>query len=790
MARPSNHNFSMAKPSLKASEAGVQTAKQTLKITGMTQKELARQVECSSQPVTNFFQGKAIDQNLFIKFCDRLDLEWQEIAGLKTTAPQLIESKTKVKPELNQVQAMPQDISSLVAKLRSLVSPWIEEQCGTMRILDMSHPVEINDIYTNVNILEKITGRIHKNIEQLMEECDSEEFERFSLGKITQAPISGSEAISKYQKLIILGKPGAGKTTFLRHLAIQCDRGHFDGSRVPIFVNLKRFAESVNQPNLLEYISQQLANFTFPRASRSTVEQYVQDFAAVLHEGRGLILLDGLDEVRAEDSDRLIREIREFSLQFRHNHFAITCRIAAWKYNFVKYTEVEIADFELEQIEAFAEKWFQHKQISHATFLQRLGQNPRLQQLAVSPMLLTLVCLAFEESGCCPDSRSELYKEGVDALLKKWDASRGIQRDRIYQQMSHQRKEDLLSRLAIDTFEQKNYFFKQFYVEQFIADYIRNLPRNNNEPEELLLDSEAILKSIEAQHGLLVERAKGIYSFSHLTFQEYFTAREIVFNSRSLDDSLKKLLHNVADRRWREIFLLTSEMLRDASLLLLPIKAYAEQLVANSEQLQKFLDDVAQRSEKLKFSGIKPAAIRAFYYDVDFEIDENRSVALQLDRQANYLVCASFLTRKLEGISLAEGIRISQQYDANVAEPEAKIIAAKSANAVMAIAIKIALSSEKLTERERQKLLLLSTKERSENDERVTQEIADQARDDAKANHRLGHKITLDFVGQKLWREYYYVVKLLVDCLNCDGCMLSPELRPEITAHLFSFHLR
>ncbi|MEM6614296.1 MAG: NACHT domain-containing NTPase [Cyanobacteria bacterium P01_C01_bin.72] len=753
---------------------------------GMTQKELSQQVKCSSQPITNFFQGKAIAQNLFMKICDRLNLDWQEIAGLTLVAtPQSTKSKTEVKQELDKLQVEPEDISSLVMKLRSLLSPWIKERCGTMRILDMSHPVEINDIYTSVNILEKITGRLHKNLEELVQECQPEEFERFGLGKVTQARISGLAAINKYQKLIILGKPGAGKTTFLRHLALQCEQGYFSESRVPIFVNLKGFAESDDQPHLLEYISQQLANFTFPRASRSKVEQYIQDFAAVLHHGRGLILLDGLDEVRAEDSDRLIREIQEFSRQFRHNHFAITCRIAAWEYTFEKFTEVEVADFDQQQIEAFAHKWFKQKQISADAFLRHLSQNFRLRQLAVSPLLLTLVCLAFEESGYCPDSRSELYKEGVDALLKKWDASRGIQRDQIYRQMSSQRKEDLLSRLAINTFEQKSYFFKQFYVEQFIADYIRNLPQTSDEPEELLLDSESILKSIEAQHGLLVERAKGIYSFSHLTFQEYFTAREIVFNSRSLDDSLEKLLQNLTNHRWREIFLLTSEMLRDASLLLLPIKAYTAQLIAESKQLQKFLHHVAERSKELEFSGIKATAIRAFYYDVDFEIDQNRSVALQLDRQANYLVCASFLTRKLKGISLVEGITMSQKYDADLAEPEAKIIAAQSANAVMAIAIKIALSSEKLAEQERQKLLLLSTKEQSGKDERVTQEIADQARDDAKANYRIGHKITLDFGGQKLWREYYYVVKLLVDCLNCDGCMLAPELRHEITNNLF-----
>ena len=31
----------------------------------------------------------------------------------------------------------------------------------------------------------------------------------------------------------------------------------------------------------------------------------------------------------------------------------------------------------------------------------------------------------------------------------------------------------------------------------------------------------------ESHHGLLVERATDIYSFSHLTFHEYFTAKYI-----------------------------------------------------------------------------------------------------------------------------------------------------------------------------------------------------------------------------------------------------------------------
>ena len=83
----------------------------------------------------------------------------------------------------------------------------------------------------------------------------------------------------------------------------------------------------------------------------------------------------------------------------------------------------------------------------------RLQQDKGIRELATSPILLTLLCLVFEEWGAFPANRSELYKEGLDVLLKKWDVKRNIERDQVYQQLSLKRKEDLLSQIAIDTFE-------------------------------------------------------------------------------------------------------------------------------------------------------------------------------------------------------------------------------------------------------------------------------------------------------------------------------------------------
>ena len=55
-----------------------------------------------------------------------------------------------------------------------------------------------------------------------------------------------------------------------------------------------------------------------------------------------------------------------------------------------------------------------------------------IRELARNPLLLTLLCLAYEATGSLPARRVAIYREAVDALLKKWDASRAIQRPTQY----------------------------------------------------------------------------------------------------------------------------------------------------------------------------------------------------------------------------------------------------------------------------------------------------------------------------------------------------------------------
>ncbi|PHJ69130.1 hypothetical protein VF14_03050 [Nostoc linckia z18] len=571
--------------SVRASKTGLEKAKEAFKLKGWTQEYLAGGSDCSRQTINKFLKGQPVDKSKFQGICTELGLEWGEIAELEAEERQAVKTFS---------------VDELVQEVREKLRPYIQQRYGTMRVLDMTEPVDLSDIYTDVNIFGKITGRRRLEIADLLKNSDPEKFDRIGLSPIVGERIPGLEAVQQHSKLMVLGKPGAGKTTFLKHLAIQCIKGQFFGDRFPVFITLKDFAEADKKPDVLEYIALQLSKCKVTDGS-TKAEQ-------LLEHGKTLVLFDGLDEVREEDAKRVLDKVEEFSYQFHKNQFVITCRIAAKEYTFKDFTEVEVADFNSDQIATFAQNWFrQSDPVKSEHFIQKLDENEPIQELATNPLLLTLLCLVFGEVGNFPNNRSELYKEGIDVLLKKWDVKRNIERDEIYKGLSLKRKEDLLSQIALTTFKQKDYFFKKQTAEKYISEFIYNLPNARTEPEELEVDSEAVLKSIEAQHGLLVARATNIYSFSHLTFQEYFAAREIVANS-----DWENLVKHITDKRWREVFLLTAAMMRNADNLVELMKQKIDGLVAKDENFQRFLKWISQKSETVDTS-CKMTAIRGYY---------------------------------------------------------------------------------------------------------------------------------------------------------------------------------
>lgn len=597
----------MAKRSLQASPAGIQQAKRAFSLLGWTQDNLAAEVNLKTrQPIWRFFTGKPVDRQVFMEICHILDLEWRDIALNPPTEP----------PEVdNPPHSL--DIDQLVQQARSQRRDTIQHRCGILQLLDINYPVRIDDIYVDVNILETVQNQQSLEITTL-NNLEPQEFDRIGLGLIEQTQISGMQAVEIHSKLRVLGRPGVGKTTFLQYLAVQCNQGNFAADQVPVYITLKEFAEFAKRQgdfSLFNYIRK---TFVTSGVSNPSILE------TLLTQGRVLILMDGMDEVRSQDIPTIIQEIQAFSDKYHRNRFVASCRTVAQKFCLRGFTDVEIAPFTEEQITAFAHKWFTalsktatpSGKAQADQFIQKLElpENWKFRQLVETPLFLHLACWVFHGEGKLPSKQTTFYKQGLDLLLGKWDETKGVERDNAYREFRLPEKIKLLSQLAATTFEKGQYFFEQRTIEQYIEDYLQNQSDTNLDSEELQLESEAILKSIEAQHGLLVERARGIFSFSYLVFQEYLTARKIVatHNLRSLENALGELSQHITDPHWHEVFLLTASMLRSADSLVQLMKQEIDALVAEDPYLQKFLDWANQKSQTISTEP-KIATNRAFY---------------------------------------------------------------------------------------------------------------------------------------------------------------------------------
>lgn len=492
------------------------------------------------------------------------------------------------------------------------------DDVSTLRVLGKMENQPIERMYTDVNVLGELSAERRVKLAQLPDEYE----ERVGLRWQQKARQDGLELARKTKRLFILGKPGAGKTTFLKHVALQTIKGE-TGEKIPIFISLWRLANSGQA--LMPYIVEQFRICGFPEA-----EPFLRE---MLMKGDALVLFDGLDEVRVEDEqrDQLITAVEDFGREFRDSQVFITCRLAVTDYTFDGFKYVEMADFDLKQMQTFVFRWFQHDVTQRNACWEALkaDHNKTLRELAQVPLLLSLLCLTYEKRNEFPQERDEIYKEATDALLNDWDASRRVKRGQeivrenaVYENLTLKNKQKLLAHVAAQTFDDGQYFLEEARLAYLIETFLPGVPGLKDKE----VNGAEVLRVMEAQHGIFVERAHKIHSFSHLTLQEYYAARYIVENEAG--GTLPRLMAHVGEDRWRELFLLTASMLSDATDFCHLYLQALQKMMSNDEKLTTLLMWAAVKSAQVNASvGGYLSGWRAFYIFLARESTLGRALA-------------------------------------------------------------------------------------------------------------------------------------------------------------------
>ena len=388
----------------------------------------------------------------------------------------------------------------------------------------MRKPVSLEDVYVAVHLFEQDRTHRYLSLDDVETAYRQSGTRRFQLESADRR--YGIEVANDEQYLMVLGGPGAGKSTLLRKIGLEALKGKegaFEHMCIPVFIELKHFTDG--QISLEDKITEEFRICGYP-----CPETMMQD---TLKAGKLLVLLDGLDEVPTQNTNAVIREIKDFVDRYGKNRFITSCRVAAYKGGLDRFRDVYVADFDDDQIKNYIENWFASDANPQRVAYDRkvetalrcwdaldAPEHKATKELAQNPLLLTLLCLVYDTSQDFPRNRAFLYQEALNVLLKEWAAEKRIQRDPIYTDLNAPLEVNMLSEMAYQGFE----IDRLFYPESEIVNRIKAFFRDNlNAPEHL--DGEQVLQAIAVQQGLLVERVRNVYSFSHLTLQEYLTAQ-------------------------------------------------------------------------------------------------------------------------------------------------------------------------------------------------------------------------------------------------------------------------
>ncbi|MDT0446904.1 NACHT domain-containing protein [Streptomyces johnsoniae] len=347
-------------------------------------------------------------------------------------------------------------------------------------------------------------------------------------GREEAAPLRAERALSGVSRVLLRGHAGSGKTTLVQWLAVTAARQdpeegllHLLG-RVPFVLTMRtltRDRRALPDPGGF------LAAVDCPLAGAQP-ERWAD---RVLAAGRGLLLVDGIDEIPEDEREPVRRWLRRLHATYPDNLWLVTARPSAvredWLYT-ADFHELVLAPMRQADVRAFVQRW--HRAVGGtaadaAALLDLVHARQDLAALATNPLMCALICaLHRERNGHLPRGRKALYDAALSMLLERRDRERPDP-PRGALVLDADTQISLLQKLAYWLITNGRSELSTSLAASLLANALPVIHRGDE-----LGPAPEVLRHLVERSGLLREPSDGALDFVHRTFQDYLGAREIV----------------------------------------------------------------------------------------------------------------------------------------------------------------------------------------------------------------------------------------------------------------------
>ena len=372
-------------------------------------------------------------------------------------------------------------------------------------------------------------------------------------------PLEFFDFLSKIHRVVILGDPGNGKTTFTKKICYELSSRYSDRlfagrEIVPFVVVVKDYqAEKIkNNISIIDFISESLTNFQ--------IEPPKCAFSYLLLNGYILLIFDGLDELLDTRSrENIVYEIESFCTLYPSIPVIVTSRKIGYEEAALREDMFEIYEmnsFNKRQIKEYVEKWFNldydlssNQRIEKAKHF--MIESEKVSDLRSNSLMLSLMCNIYRQENYIPENRPKIYQKCAEMLFKKWDRHRGISLEIT---IPDSKIESLISHLAhwMYTNEYSKEGVKEDELIRKATEYLYGSTYEDFDEAKKVAKEFVTFSRGRAWifSAIGTNTNQELYQFTHRTFLEYFTAEWFCKNFEDTIELTNELIPKISKREW------------------------------------------------------------------------------------------------------------------------------------------------------------------------------------------------------------------------------------------------